>query len=203
VLSTKWLTYDEVLALKQVEEMVEVYYNSDQFEHVLPYVIQFFPSPYVFYEALGKYYEENHLLGIGFKREARYQALREFCVKWFEKSEISIELLDGLLTFDYYLRENAKSRPSWAKQEPVEKSIYNDFFRKGGTEEIDLRKDGYDSKAAARMMHIEPVVPEAIQWIGVETDVKLEQYQQLYCLFDYEQRNPLSKDADVKVLSHL
>jgi radical SAM superfamily enzyme YgiQ (UPF0313 family) len=203
VLSTKWLTYDEVLALKQVEEMVEVYYNSDQFEHVLPYVIQFFPSPYAFYEALGKYYEENHLLGIGFKREARYEALRKFCLHWFEKSEISIELLDGLLTFDYYLRENAKSRPSWAKQEPIEKSIYNDFFRKGGTEEIDLRKDGYDSKAAARMMHIEPVVPKAIQWIGIKADVKIEQYQQLYCLFDYEQRNPLSKDADVKVLSHL
>ena len=46
VLSTRWISYDEILKLKQVEEMVEVYYNSDQFEHVLPYLISFFPSPY-------------------------------------------------------------------------------------------------------------------------------------------------------------
>jgi hypothetical protein len=53
------------------------------------------------------------------------------------------------------------------------------------------------------MMHIEPVVPEAVQWIGIKADVQLGQCRQLYCLFDYEQRNPLSKDATVKILSHL
>ena len=30
VLYTKWLPYEDVLVLKKVEEMVEVYYNSSQ-----------------------------------------------------------------------------------------------------------------------------------------------------------------------------
>lgn len=205
VLATKWITYDEILALKQVEEMVEVYYNSAQFEHVLSYLVPFFESPYAFYEALGRYYEENRLFGIGFKREARYEALRKFCVKWFEKSEglFSITILDSLLTHDYYLRENAKSRPSWAKEEPIEKAVYHAFFKNGGTEEICLKREGYDSKAAARMMHIEPVAAGAVFWIAEEEMLRDMQKEYLYCLYDYENRNPLSKDAKVEILSHL
>lgn len=243
VLSTKWITYDEILALKKIEEMVEVYYNSAQFEHVLQYLIPFFESAYVFYEALGDYYANNQLFGIGFKREARYEALREFCKIWFEKSdertqrdkcliwndrsggqEFRLDILDSLLTFDYYLRENAKNRPSWSKEEPIEKSAYHAFFKNGGTEEINLSGKGYDSKAAARMMHIEPIVCEAVRWIAdTETDnsnvtngknIKIADQKKerekddseqkvRYCLFDYSRRNPLSKDADVAILSHL
>lgn len=201
VLSTKWITYDEILALKRVEEMVEVYYNSDQFEHVLPYLISFFQSPYAFYEALGNYYEEHDLAGIGFRRESRYGTLRAFSVLSLNDREMfSVEVFDSLLTFDYYLRENAKSRPAWAKTEPIEKEVYHAFFKNGGTEEICLKREGYDSRTAARIMHIEPVVGEAMPWLtGENTDGR----QKIYCLFDYEQRNPLSKDAKVKFLSHL
>ncbi len=241
VLSTKWITYDEILALKKIEEMVEVYYNSAQFEHVLRYLIPFFQSAYAFYEAIGSYYEDRQLFGIGFKREARYEALRDFCIERFEKCgkklihdesligndrndrpKFRLDILDSLLTFDYYLRENAKSRPSWAKEEPIEKSVYHAFFKNGGTEEIVLTGEGYDSKAAARMMHIEPIVCEAAKWIsdieenicntGDFTSIAVKQSEDkkdkqkkelLYCLFDYKKRNPLSKDADVVVLSHL
>ncbi|MGN0154159.1 MAG: B12-binding domain-containing radical SAM protein [Lachnospiraceae bacterium] len=201
VLSTKWITYDEILALKQVEEMVEVYYNSDQFEHVLAYLIPFFESPYAFYEALGRYYEEKELYGIGFKREARYEAVRRFCVEWFGKcDDFSMEILDSLLTYDYYLRENAKSRPGWAKEEPIEKSLYQAFFKNGGTEEICLKGEGYDSKTAARTMHIEPVAEESVPWLLEGATVMDDA---CFCLFDYEKRNPLSKAAKVTLLTHL
>lgn len=241
VLSTKWITYDEILALKKIEEMVEVYYNSAQFEHVLRYLIPFFESAYAFYEALGDYYEDRQLFGIGFKREARYEALREFCKERFEKCgketarneslscndrsdrpKFRLDILDSLLTFDYYLRENAKSRPSWAKEEPIEKSVYHAFFKTGGTEEITLTGEDYDLKAAARMMHIEPIVCEAARWISdteentchigdsasiavtqSEDEKAKQEKKMLYCLFDYKKRNPLSKDAEVVVLSHL
>ena len=109
VLSTKWISYDEILKLKRVEEMVEVYYNSDQFEHILPYIISFFSSPYDFYEALGTYYEEKDLFGIGFKREARYTALRDFCREKFsvsdEKSFFSFVSKD----FSFSIRETLSS----------------------------------------------------------------------------------------------
>lgn len=212
VLSTRWISYDEILILKKVEEMVEVYYNSDQFEHVLPYVISFFKNPYAFYEALGMYYEENALFGIGCKREARYEILRNFCLQYFaakdaegDRNHVSVTVLDSLLTFDYYLRENAKSRPAWAREEPIEKSVYQRFFRNGGNAEISLLRDGYDSKVAARMMHIEPVVGDALRWLSDKEPVWCQNVQpdSVYCLFDYEARNPLSKDAGVSFLSVL
>ena len=225
VLSTKWLSYDEILRLKLVEEMVEVYYNSDQFEHVLDYLISLFESPYAFYEALGDYYKDHNLFGIGFKREARYEVLRQFCVDWFRKcdegvpehaeygtntdskQQFSENIFTSLLTYDYYLRENAKSRPSWAPNEPIEKSQYHNFFKNGGTEELRLDGEGYDSKVAARTMHIEPIVHAAACWIlsGTEelTNVFGRECEWVYCLFDYDNRNPLSKDASVRMLSYL
>lgn len=222
VLSTRWLSYDEILALKEVEEMVEVYHNSAQFEHVLNYVVSFFKTPYEFFEAIGMYYAQNQLYGIGFKREARYDVLRSFCGKWFGMydGDFSVEILDSLLVYDYYLRENAKSRPAWTREEPVDKQQYQEFFKRGGTEEINLMRDGYDSKVAARVMHIEPIVRQAVFWItGSELmrDKKVPENSDtmmsgknaetekdiVYCLFDYEKRNPLSKDASVAILNHL
>ena len=246
VLCTKWITYDEILALKKVEEMVEVYYNSDQFAHTLPYLLSFFDSPFTFYQILGNYYETKNLFGIGFKREARYEALRQFTLEWFEKGDdvaekasstndktdsadsentakgtgegrvkttmcLSMAVLDDLLTYDYYLRENAKSRPSWRPDEAVDKTTYHQFFKNGGTDEITLAKEGYDSKVAARMMHIEPMSGAAVKWILADgTDAYVESTLTsflddvtYYCLFDYNERNPLSKDARVKILTHL
>lgn len=232
VLSTKWITYDDILQLKLVEEMVEVYYNSDQYEHVLAYLVPFFESPYAFYEALGTYYQKHQLFGIGFKREARYEALRKFVEEYYDGmgsdkevsngiESFSMEIFLGLLTYDYYLRENAKSRPSWSSEEPIEKSVYHEFFKNGGTQEVRLDGEGYDSKVAARIMHIEPIVVEALNWIIEDREMKpmIVRKQEkditanslffetadriVYCLFDYNQRNPLSKAASVTVLTHL
>ncbi|MDE6433290.1 MAG: B12-binding domain-containing radical SAM protein [Lachnospiraceae bacterium] len=219
VLSTKWISYDEILALKQVEEMVEIYYNSAQFEHVLNYLVPFFESPYACFEAIGTYYAVHHLYGIGFKREARYDVLRRFCMDMSGKGEFSMEILDSLLTYDYYLRENAKKRPVWSPDEPVKKQIYHDFFKRGGTEEVSLLEAGYDSKLAARAMHIEPVVREAVCWILEDGNLRKGNRKKehcvtvnngeecaedmVYCLFDYKRHNAWSKDAMVTILSHL
>ncbi len=213
VLSTRWLSYDEILQLKLVEEMVEVYYNSDQYEHVLAYLVPLFDSPYAFYEALGKYYRAHDLFGIGFKREARYEVLTAFCEEWFgAKKEYSKDILNNLLTYDYYLRENAKTRPVWSKVEPIEKELYHSFFKNGGTDEVRLDEEGYDSKVAARAMHIEPIAAEAVRWLVEDIEeieeiesinVFGEECQTVYCLFDYQRRNLLSKDATVTLLSHL
>ena len=225
VLGTKWISYDEILTLKQVEEMVEVYYNSGQFQNVLTYLVPMFETPFQFYEMLGQFYEREQLYGIGFKREARYEALRPFCLEWFtnrtaecegdraiqEKTDkirvFSIEQLDSLLTFDYYLRENAKSRPAWAVENAIEKNVYQTFFKNGGTEEIHLADMDYDSKVAARAMHIEKLPDRAVQFLvetGAITEGKLIGESEVrYCLFDYERRNPLSGNARVIVLNHL
>lgn len=205
VMSTKWITYDEILILKRVEEMVEVYHNSGQFDNVLAYLMTFFDSSYQCFLELADYYEDNGLAGIGHKREARYLALREFARKKLE----SIDLFDDLLTYDYYLRENAKTRPSWRKDEPIEKTVYNDFFRRGGTEEFSLadslKVGTYDSKTMSRKMHIEPISVKAAEIIlcKLNVEVPVEGSCPIYCLFDYDSRCSLSGDANVYYLNKL
>ena len=202
VLSTNWITYDEILVLKNVEEMVEVYHNSDQFEHVLPYVISFFDTPFSFYQRLGEYYEKRDLFGIGVKREARYTVLRDFVeTELKDEKNFSVIVFEQLLTYDYYLREKAKTRPEWAKKEAIEKSIYQNFFKNAGNEELSFREEQYDSKVAARKMHIEPLQKETLEWI--EEILVQTKKDVLYCVFDYEHRNPLTKDAKVIAITHL
>lgn len=223
VLSTKWLSYDDVLVLKQVEDMVEVYYNSGQFTHALNYLIPMFDSPFDFYLSLGRYYENKTLYGIGFKREMRYRVLRDFCLECFGKENVknrwNVELFDSLLTFDYYLRENAKTRPCWSPDMPIDKTLYQNFFKNAGNDLYQFSAPDYDSKAAARMMHIEPVVKGALPYIVEESDFKVLTKEKdieacdspfdvnadriYYCLYEYEKRNPLNRDGSVVILSHL
>lgn len=230
VISTAWISYDEILVLKQVEEMVEVYYNSGQFANTLDYLVPFFDSAFSFYRALGEYYDRERLYGIGFKREARYGALRAFagerlshCCRHISEKEsdgcghfsqetpdctdFSQEEFDARLTFDYYLRENAKSRPDWAAGGRIEKEAYQAFFKNGGTEEIRLACEDYDSKAAARAMHIEKLPAELAETLRQQGAIGRGEVKGKegckYALFDYEHKNPLTGNALVTVLNHL
>ena len=121
VLSTKWLPYEDILKLKQVESMVEVYYNSRQFSHTLPFLVEKFSCAFDFYLSLGAFYEEKGYEEISHSRMRRYEILLEFLK---EKTKISLEEVQRLLTIDLYERENLKSRPAWmSDQRPYQKAI--------------------------------------------------------------------------------
>ena len=199
VLSTKWISYGEILKLKLIEEMVEVYYNSRQFEHVLKFLESFYETPFDMFDAIGQYYDHHGTDGVQYKREARYEMLRSFFI---ENHDLGREIFDSLLTFDYYLRENVKTRPSWSREYPVDKKVYNDFFKSGGTEEIALLREGYDSKVAARSMHVEPVVAGAVSWIDSNRCSENNDSVR-YAVFDYDNRDPLTGDAAYIIISHL
>lgn len=142
VLSTAWLTYGEILRLKMVESMVEVYYNSGQFKNTLVFVEQYFEDPFRMYEALGRFYEKKGYSEISHSRMRRYEILMEFAG---EQKEIPLEALSDVMLLDLYLRENLKSRPSFASnQKPYERMIWD--YRKAEkipkTAHIEVFRDG-------------------------------------------------------------
>ena len=142
VLSTAWLTYGEILGLKMVESMVEVYYNSGQFKHTLVFLEQYFEDPFGMYEALGRFYEKKGYSEISHSRMRRYEILMEFAG---EQKEIPLEVLSDVMLLDLYLRENLKSRPSFASdQKPYERLIWD--YRKvekiPKTAHIEVFRDG-------------------------------------------------------------
>ena len=126
VLSTKWLDYDHVLKLKNVQNMVEVYYNSGQFQNTLEYLEGFFPDAFSIYEGLGRFYMEKGYGDVSHTRMRRYEILLEFLEN---VPEISMDKVKDQMVYDLYLRENLKSRPGFAKdQKPFERQIWD--FRK-------------------------------------------------------------------------
>ena len=165
VLSTKWLSYGEILKLKTVESMVEVYYNSGQFQNILNYMESFFEDAFSLYEELGKFYEEKGYHSISHSRMRRYEILLEFLE---QRQEISREKAVDAMLLDLYLRENLKSRPSFApSQKPYEKMVW------------EYRRE----KKIPKTAHIE---------VFQNGDI---------VLFDYETRNPLTNNAEIKTIN--
>ena len=164
VLSTNWLTYGEVLKLKMVESMVEVYYNSGQFWHTLEYLVPLEKDAFTFYEKLGSFYEKKGYSEISHSRMRRYEILLEYLK---EETDVPTEVAAQKMLYDLYLREKLKKRPVFASdQKQYETAVWN------------YRKNNQVSKTA----HIEVFENGTV------------------ILFDYEKRDPLSKNAYTEVI---
>lgn len=191
VLYTKWLRFDDTLKLKGIEEMVELYYNSNQFTHILPVLIQEFASPFQMYEALADYYHTNGYFISTPSRTYRYQVLLDFaCSVATDKRELFIELL----IFDLYLRENLKSRPEFSPENTLDKENLRLFFEREAQNPQYLKHyEGCKSVQLLRMTHVErfsyPV------WHENPAECAVRRKAPAYILFDYKDRNILTHDA--------
>ena len=220
VLSTKWLSFDEVLRLKKIEEMVELYYNSNQFTHMLPYLEHCFAGPFAMYEALADFYEAKGYFVNSPARAYRYEVLFRFACEVDPDEEA---VYRELLTFDMYLRENLKSRPAFVGEISGEdKAVIRDIYR----EEEEKREllpgyEAYDWKQLSKMTHMEPFRYPVWEEVTMDTlhgkttgaenwgvtcawsagdDLATVGTAHRYVLFDYANRDPLTYEARVVVL---
>ncbi|MDD2972706.1 MAG: DUF4080 domain-containing protein [Lachnospiraceae bacterium] len=192
ILYSKWLSYSNVLRLKKVEEMVELYYNSNQFTATIPVLERAFNSPFHLYQALAEYYEERGYFVSSPARSYRYHVLLQFACSIH--SENWEELIGELLTYDMYLRENLKSRPDFALElEPYKEQIRL-FYQKEEENRKYLPDYGaYRAKQLSKMTHLEPFHYPV--WES-DTDVILERRQEpTFVLFDYQNRDALTYQA--------
>lgn len=177
VLSTKWLSYSNVIRLKKIEEMVEVYYNSGQFRNTMEQLEQAYASSFEMYGALADYYEKNGLFRLSHSRIARYEILYHF----IEETE-GAERIAGYrewLTLDLYLRDNVKNRPAFLGENRVKPDEAAVFYKAEEEERRYLSEyEGYDRRQMRKMTHLEKIGEEVL-------------------LFDYRKRNPLNGDAAI------
>lgn len=183
VLSTHVLSYGELLLLKQVEEMVEIYYNSGQFLFSVFFLEQFFERPFELYRSLGEWYEKKAGFVVGITRLRRYELLLEFfeevVLAETEESagsekmrrsdhsgsavsvsdhEQKIRIFRELLVIDLYQRENLKKRPVFASDRERQKGFYRGFYESKSlvTEYLSQYKE-YQYKQQGRMTHLEGI----------------------------------------------
>lgn len=191
VLSTRWLSYEQVLKLKRVEEMVEIYYNSNQFRHILPVLKKEFSGAFAMFAALADYYEKKGYFVNAPARSSRYEILLSFAC---EQNADRAELYKELLTFDFYLREKAKSRPVYAPdQEKYRDDIWDFYCKEESDPQYLPAYREYHARQTMKMTHMEifhyPV------WMTGNEKITDKMTHPSFILFDYQKRDPLTGDA--------
>ena len=179
VMRTHWLSYEELLKIKLVEEMLEVYYNSGQFEMTVKVLELTEDNPFDLFLKLGEFYERRGLLAMSHSRIRRCEILLDY-IK--EIDPLHRELYEETLTFDLYYRECMKSRPPWAPPLSELKEMSRKRCKKG------------------QRMHLEFFYYDMERILQAETlrDYPLKRENRTYFLFSYEERDPLSGQAKVE-----
>lgn len=174
VLSTKWISYDDICHLKQIEEMVELYYNSGQFIHTLNYLVKYFNTPYHMYKALAFWYEEHDLFGVQSSRLRKYEILLEFGIDHIKShmpslNDLSEEIvslnilieqkicfLREYITYDLYLREHMKNRPSFSPSlENRKNDIYEILHNESETHILFPELSDCNYRELTKILHVE------------------------------------------------
>ncbi len=184
VLATRWLSYDDICLLKQVEKVVEIYYNSGQFTHTLRFLQPFFDSPFAMYESLAGWYETHHLSDIQSSRVRKYEILLSFsCARLSDRlDEKLLCSLKESLTYDLYLREPMKNRPAFALSLTRWKDdIRNLLMEESLSHDLFAHYADCSYRELTKQLHIEVFtsifpVPTAV-------------------LFDYHSRDPLTNNC--------
>lgn len=181
VMKTKWLSFEDVMRIKQVEEMLEVYYNSGQFEITIKVLELFFDNAFQMFQEFGAFYEKKGYFHMSHSRIRRCEILLEFMEERGESKETR-DLLCEALTFDLYYRENCKSRPNWAPTITEFKDKTREYCKRGMLSHIEPFHYRFPQKEVRTLEQL----PERLE-------------QPIYVLFDYEQRDPLDHQAKVTI----
>ena len=177
VLSTKWLSFDDIIKLKNIEEMVELFHNSRQFTNTLSWLENKYESPFEMFEEIGRYYEAHKLHEVKHNRIQNYEIIYEYIKSNYEDYEI----FEQLIILDIYLRENIKSRPLFLKEQDKES----------------LREYYHKYKQAGKMIHIEEFSINVSEWFENKKIIKEKQI----VLFDYNNKNPINLWCECKVIT--
>lgn len=176
VLSTKWISFAEIITLKGIEEMVEIYYNSGQFQETLPLLAEAFSDPFTMFESLSNYYKENGLHMVSHSRISRYEILFQFAMQKNPAEEMEYR---KRLIVDIYLRENVKNRPGFLGEAVLTKEEAQQFYEIEAQEHKYLTGyEQYDKRQLRKMTHLEKIDDALI-------------------LFDYKNRNLLTNQAKI------
>lgn len=198
VFSTKWLSYEDVLQLKQVEEMVEVYYNSFQFAASMAYLVRWFESPFALYQSLACYYREQNLTGRKHSRIERYEILWAFGIRTIPDNPC--EIWREILTYDLFRRDFVKNPPDFVRRGTEEqKRLIRSFFDR----ECENPKylEGYEGYVTRQLTHMIYIGQYTVDLEILLERGEVRQREPYYILFDYRRRSPLDHGAGEQHLS--
>ena len=113
VFSNKFISFGELVKLKNLEKMLDYYYNSEKFRYTCDFVINNnFDTPFAFFEKIADYYDKKGYLKISHKEIALFNILYDFYV---ENNLKDLDIFVEFLKYDYLALGKPGSYPEWLK----------------------------------------------------------------------------------------
>jgi len=113
VFSNKFISFGELVKLKNLEKMLDYYYNSEKFSYTCDFVIKNnFDSAFTFFEKIADYYDKKGYLKISHKEVALFNILYDFYV---ENNLKDLDIFVEFLKYDYLALGKPGSYPEWLK----------------------------------------------------------------------------------------
>ncbi len=123
ILYTSSISYEEILRLHGIDDLVDRYYNNGRFSHTLEYFFACFKEPFDFFEALSIFWEEKGYDQIEHNKMAYYHHLIEFGIA---SSNVDEAILKEMVRLDYLLQDSIKEMPS--NFETIEREALKENF---------------------------------------------------------------------------
>ncbi|MGL4688104.1 MAG: DUF4080 domain-containing protein, partial [Fusobacteriaceae bacterium] len=126
VLSNNFISFKEISKLKEVERLLNLYYNSGKLTKSIDYIIKNnYISPFKFYEDISAYFKELSLLDIGHKDGSLFDYLLDFYkYKEFQGTNKFIEYLK----YDFLMLGKPGNYPQWF-QSKKNSDLYNSIIK--------------------------------------------------------------------------
>jgi anaerobic magnesium-protoporphyrin IX monomethyl ester cyclase len=111
ILGNNVLTFNDIIKIKQVEDVLEKYWNDHRMDQTIEYLVtQVFPTPFDFFQEFGSHWERKGWSRIGHQLEDLFKRLFQFLQ---EKAVFHLDIIQSLMKYDYFAGMKYKPRKPW------------------------------------------------------------------------------------------
>lgn len=174
VFSNEFISFAEIVKLKNLEKVLDFYYNSEKFSKSVQWIIDnHYDSAFSFYEEVAEHFDKKGYLKISHKESTLFTLLYEFyTVKDLNQKEIFVEYLK----YDYLMLGKTGFYPEWFKSEK-DGELYDELIREGNYKSI---REGHKNSELERFSY----------------NIFTKEFEDIYLFFDYR----IKKTKVIKIL---
>ncbi|ADH99011.1 B12-binding domain-containing radical SAM protein [Salisediminibacterium selenitireducens] len=124
ILKNNVLSFDDVIRIKRVEDILEKYWNRKQLDYTVPFLIRHaFDSPFDFFQLFGDYWDQQQYGAIGHQFTDLFTRLKAFLeTQPFDKTLVNQAI--SLMKVDYLLHFKQKPHQLWWNQGQSKETLH-------------------------------------------------------------------------------
>ena len=189
VLSTHEMTYEDLRRLKDIETLLETYYNSNQFSTSIRYLMDCHDSAFDCFEGMSDYWKDQGYNLLPHNKIRLYELMYDYGTTC---KRVNRELLKQKLKHDLCTREKPKKWPDFIPQEDQFKETKRAFYQSETNRASVLSSyKEYTSKQCSRMAHLERYTFD----VAGTSEEKVT-----WLFYDYKKKNIMTGHASVTVV---